>query len=170
MAQEVIFVVARDLNSGIGKNNALPWKLCSDLQHFKALTTGQIVVMGRKTAQSLCKPLPNRTNVVLSKSGFLADGFQVLPSIDAVLNTFPNRPLYIIGGATIYQAFLPKATQIVLTEVQAKVEADTWFTWQPKVNEWELTHQTKQTQNEKDDYPFIIKTFTRRAAPATAHL
>ena len=168
MLQEIVFVVARDLNGGIGKNNALPWKLRTDLQNFKAITLGHVVVMGRKTAESLDKPLVNRTNLVLSKGGFTKEGFSSYSSIEDILKAYPDQKLFVIGGAQIYKAFLPLATEMVLTELQTKVDVDTWFTWQPD-NHWQLLHQSPVIQNEKDDFPFIIKTFKKHEEPAIEH-
>ena len=169
MAREIVFVVARDLGNGIGKGNALPWRLPSDLQNFKVLTTGHVILMGRLTAESLKKPLPNRINIVLSQSGFTAEGFSVFTSVNDALATFPNEDIYVIGGAQLYKLLLPIATKIVLTEVQTSVDADTYFDWQPG-NEWEMMNKSEVTQNERDEYSFITKTYWRRGGFATERL
>ena len=165
----ITFVLARDKNGGIGYKNRLPFRLRSDLQNFKALTTGHIVVMGRHTAESLGKPLPNRTNIVISRMGFRQEGFTTYPTPEAVIAEYPSDALYIIGGAQLYSTFLPFATQVIITEVQAELEADTWFTWQPD-STWRLNHQSDLIQEEQDEYPFVIKTYSRLGASAKEHL
>ena len=117
-------------NHVIGLNNSLPWHLPADLKHFKQLTTGHIVVMGRRTFDSIGKPLPNRTNVVLSRQHNLdVPGIITAHSIQEVLDHFTNddRQIFVIGGAEIYRQTLPLCQRLYLTEIQQDFEGDTFF-------------------------------------------
>ena len=124
----VSLVVAMDENRLIGVDGGLPWKLSNDLKQFKRLTVGKIVLMGRKTWQSLGRPLPDRENWVLTRdASFRADGARVFRELDDAVREAGNRELMVIGGAEIYRQALPIANRIFLTHVHAKVKGDTWF-------------------------------------------
>lgn len=130
----VITLIAGVASDGaIGRNNELLWRLPEDLAHFKALTLGHPVVMGRKTWDSLperFRPLPGRRNIVLSRqAGLLLSGAEVLPSLDAALQACREAPrVFVIGGAQIYAAALPLAQALELTEVEAVYpDADAHF-------------------------------------------
>jgi len=117
-------------NRVIGINNTLPWHLPADLKHFKALTLGQIVVMGRRTFESIGRPLPERTNVVLTRQqNLVLPGIVTAQSIHDVLGQFANDPrsIFIIGGAQIYQDSLPLCQRLYLTEIQQPFVGDTFF-------------------------------------------
>ncbi|PQA60506.1 dihydrofolate reductase [Siphonobacter curvatus] len=145
-------VVAVAENGAIGKDNQLLWHLPDDLKQFKKLTSGHTVVMGRKTYESIGKPLPNRTNVIITRNeNYEAPGCIVVSSLEEAIRT--ESDVYIIGGAEIYQQALPLTDRIHLTEVQASVEGDTFF---PKLDsaEWhELSRETHPT-DEKHTYAF----------------
>jgi dihydrofolate reductase len=128
----VSFVVARADNGVIGRDNALPWRLPADLGHFKRLTVGKPVVMGRRTFDSIGKPLPGRQNIVLTRDpDWRADGVTVVPNLAEAIAAGGMDPrarsdeLMIIGGATIYAEALPIARRIHLTEVHATPDGDT---------------------------------------------
>jgi dihydrofolate reductase len=122
-------VVAVARNGGIGRARALPWRLPEDLAHFKAVTMGHAVVMGRTTHESIGRPLPGRRNVVVSRTVAALPGCEVARSLeDALALARAEDPMpMVIGGATLYVEALPLATHLFLTEVDRDVEADTFF-------------------------------------------
>jgi len=143
----ISIIVARSKNNIIGNNNLLPWKLPSDLKHFKSITQNSVVIMGRKTYESIGKPLPNRLNVVVSTQKNLS-----LPNNVTVCND-PNEALkasrvlclkhniqniWIIGGAAIYQQFIKRADKMVITTIDEECEGDTTFPVY-KSDFWKLT-------------------------------
>lgn len=134
MTQPVIkMIVAYANNRIIGSNNQIPWKLSNDLKRFKELTTNNVVVMGRKTFESIgSKPLPDRTNIVLTRNKELTHPdiftFQDIPTLMNFINTYMNdKIIYIIGGAEIYNQFLSLCDEILATEVHSEVTGDTFF-------------------------------------------
>ena len=127
MALNLIFARAR--NGVIGHNNTLPWHLPEDLAHFKATTLGQPVIMGRKTWESLpvkFRPLPGRMNMVVTRqTDWHCEGAHVVHSIDEALQAFPTEAQpWVIGGAELYRLAMPKATRVVVTEIDADYEGD----------------------------------------------
>lgn len=126
---ELCVVAALASNRVIGKDNTLPWRLPDDLKHFKALTLGHPIIMGRKTWDSLGRPLPGRENIVLSRSAdFRAEGGRVCHSLDDALATCGDRErVFVIGGGELYAQALARAHRLYLTEVKADVPGDSWF-------------------------------------------
>lgn len=125
-----VVVIAAVANNGvIGVRGALPWRLPDDLKRFKALTLGKPVVMGRKTFESIGKPLPGRTNVVVTRNeAFRAEGCVIAHSFDDALAAIAAAPeVCVIGGAALYAAALPRATRLELTEVDAAPDGDARF-------------------------------------------
>jgi dihydrofolate reductase len=121
-------IVALAKNRGIGLRGALPWHVPEDLKRFKALTMGHAIIMGRKTFESIGRPLPGRRNVVVSRNVTSLAGCDVVSSLDAALALVADDPLpFIIGGAQLYAEALPKVTQLFLTELEREVEADAFF-------------------------------------------
>ena len=124
-------IAALDRNRGIGHDNAMPWHLPDDFKHFKALTLGKPILMGRKTAQSLGRALPKRRNLVLTRAGRVPfEGMQAVTSLDEALDIAARDgdELCVIGGGEIYALALPHATQLHLTHVDARVDgADVFF-------------------------------------------
>ena len=140
-------VVALSNNNVIGVNNSLPWNLKTDLAHFKNYTSNKIIVMGRKTYESIGRPLPKRRNIVITRQQDLViEGCDVVQSLQQALDlarTEDHEPR-IIGGATLYQQAFPLTTRLFLTEVQQTVEGDTFFPeWNR--NEW---HEVKCNEGE----------------------
>ena len=137
----ISMIVAMARNRAIGKNGDLIWHLSADLRHFKQVTMGKTVVMGRKTYESLPgrKPLPGRRNVILSERMEQApEGFELANSVSQVLETLANEEeVMIMGGGSIYEQFLPHATRLYLTRLDKTFEADTFF---PIINfeDWQL--------------------------------
>lgn len=129
---ELVLVVARARNGVIGNAGALPWHIPADLKHFKAITVGKPVIMGRKTFDSIGKPLPGRHNIVLTRDGgWQAEGVTVVPNLAEAIAAAGLDPharadaIMVIGGAQIYAEALPSATRIELTEIDADPEGDT---------------------------------------------
>lgn len=121
-------IVAMAQNRVIGKENRLPWHFSSDLKHFKKLTLGETVLMGRKTFESIGKPLPGRENFVLSQSeGRTVQGAKSFKSIEEALKFVSTKHCYIIGGASLYQQTLSRIDGIYLTQIHADYEGDTFY-------------------------------------------
>ena len=124
----ITLVVARALNGVIGRGGALPWHIPADLKRFKALTMGTAMVMGRKTFESLPGLLPGRRHIVLTRDpAWSADGAEIARSLEEALSLAGDDPVSVIGGADIFELFLPLADRIELTEVLADVEGDTFM-------------------------------------------
>lgn len=142
----VIIIAALSKNRVIGKDNKLPWHISDELRKFKQLTTGHTVIMGRKTFESLGKPLPNRNNIVISHSLSPRPAVSVCRDLDEALqkaHSF-NRDIYIIGGAALFEQALPRADRMYISHVKKEYDGDTYF---PKFNpcDWKV--------EEVEDYP-----------------
>jgi len=157
----ISIIVATDKNNLIGKDNDLPWRIPADLAYFKKVTLGSTIVMGRKTYESIGKPLPKRRNIILSRQEFHADGCETLHSIEEVERfNVDGEELFIIGGAHIFKETLPIADFLYLTYIDEEFEGDTYF---PEVNEqdWELVSSEKGIKDEKNPYDYYFKKFKR---------
>ena len=155
-------IVAVAQNGVIGDRNALLWHISEDLKHFKALTSGHPVVMGRKTYESLGRPLPNRTNVVISRQELEIPGCRVVHSLDEALALFPgDEEVFIIGGAQIYAEALPRADRFYLTRVFHDYEGDTRF---PEWDEaqWRLVSSEAFPCGREYPWPFTFERWERR--------
>ena len=153
-------VVALSQNKVIGLQNRLPWHLPADLQHFKKLTWGKPILMGRKTFEAIGKPLPGRENLILSQDrAYQAPGCTVIHSVEQALE-HASAELMIIGGAQIYALFLPLADCIYLTEVMTEVAGDTYF---PPINpkEWQVISQEHFPADEKNAYAYCFRVLDR---------
>jgi dihydrofolate reductase len=144
------FVVAAARNGVIGQTNRMPWHLPSDLAFFKRLTMGHPVVMGRKTYESIGKPLPGRKNIVITRDpAFQAPGCVIVDSLDAAYRAAGDvDEVFVIGGAQVYEAAMPTVDRIYLTEVEAEIEGDTWF---PRFDrsQWAETEISRQGLDER---------------------
>jgi dihydrofolate reductase len=157
-------VVAASENDVIGRANRLPWHLPSDLKHFKALTTGKHVLMGRKTYQSIGKPLPNRINLVMSCGAiFKPDGCTAIGSVQAARDLAGALPLMIIGGAEIYRLCLPDAERIHLTLVHTEIADGDAFFPQWRSPEWLEMDRTRYAADDRNPLAFSFITLERRA-------
>lgn len=158
----IIVAVAQE--NAIGKNNDLLCYMPADLKHFKELTSGHTIVMGRRTFESLPKgALPNRTNVVLTRTeGATFAGCQVYHSLEEALPHFESEEeVFIIGGAVLYTEALPKADRLYLTYIHHHFEdADTFFP-QIEADEWEIVAREDHDADEKNPYPFSFVTLDR---------
>ncbi|MEX8546159.1 MAG: dihydrofolate reductase [Mucilaginibacter sp.] len=158
----ISLVVAVAANNAIGKNNQLLWHLPADLKHFKQITTGHTVFMGRKTYESIGKPLPNRRNIVISRNIKEIKGCEVAPSLEeALLLAGKNEEVMVIGGATIYNLALPLANCIYLTKIHHEFEADTFF---PEIdpNQWRESSREDFSPDEKNLLAYSFITLNRR--------
>lgn len=159
----ISIIVAIAHNNVIGASNSLIWHISEDLRRFKAITTGHPVIMGRKTYESIGRPLPNRTNVVITRQAdFAVEGCTVVHSLQEAIALFPeNEELFIIGGGQIYAEALPLAKRIYLTEVDADYEGDTNFPQWDR-SEWNLIEEETFLRGEKFDKPFAFLTYEKR--------
>ncbi|WP_209330277.1 dihydrofolate reductase [Lunatimonas salinarum] len=144
---KVSIIVAKAENNAIGKANGLPWHLPSDLKHFKETTRGHHVIMGRKTFESLDKPLPGRTHYVVTRNQHfnVPEGHAVFHSLESALEAARAKELrtvFILGGAEIYRQALPYTDELIITEVHANPDADTFFP-EFNLNDWEETERKK---------------------------
>lgn len=155
-------IVAVAANGVIGDNNSLLWHISEDLRNFKRITSGHPVVMGRKTFESLGRPLPNRTNVVVSRTVTEIEGCRVAASLDEAIAMFPeDEEVFIIGGAQIYAQALDAADKIYLTRVEHDYEGDTSFPeWD--ATRWRLTSREAFPRGEKYPYPFAFEEYERK--------
>ncbi|WP_442593197.1 dihydrofolate reductase [Parapusillimonas sp. JC17] len=154
-------VVAYSANRVIGRDNALPWRLPSDLAHFKRVTMGKPIVMGRNTWHSLGRPLPGRPNLVLSRDpGFTAEGATVHPDLASAIRACGDvEAICIIGGEQVFKAALGIADEIIATEVHAQVEGDTFFPDLP--SGW--AEAERSVQPEENGLTFDFVTYRRNA-------
>ena len=164
----ISLVVAMARNRVIGRDNALPWRLPADLAYFKRVTMGHPIVMGRRTYESIGKPLPGRKNIVVSRNpDFRAPGCIVVASLDAAWKAAGDADeVCVIGGTTLFEETLPVADRIHLTEVEAEVAGDTYF---PEFDrgDWKENEVERHAADERHGYPFRIVELERRGkAPA----
>ncbi len=152
-----------DRNRLIGNNNQLPWHLPADFAHFKSVTMGKPVIMGRKTYESIGKPLPGRTNIVLTRDpGMTFEGVSCASSIEQALALVADaEEVMIIGGSTIYEMLLPQANRLYLTYVDAEFEGDAWF---PEFdnNQWSEIESVLRNADEKNAYDCRFVTLEKK--------
>lgn len=150
-------------NRVIGRDNALPWRLPSDMKHFKELTIGHTVIMGRKTYDSMGQPLVERRNVVISRDPGLAyDGAEVVSSLDDALGLAAGEDeVFVAGGAEIYRLALPRADRIYLTVVHTAVEGDTHFP-EFDMEEWQLAEDVRHESHARHQYAFSFRLYHHR--------
>ena len=150
----------------IGLDNQMPWHLPADLAHFKRVTLGKPVLMGRKTFESIGRPLPGRRNLVISRNpGFKAPGIEVFSSIDEVLATLSEAEapdeLMVIGGGHLYGQLLPRADSLYLTRIDLAVAGDTRFPAFEE-DEWHCVERDPHEPDEKNPHPYCFETWQRR--------
>ena len=161
---KISIIVAAAENGVIGKDNQLLWKLSSDLKRFKNITTDHYILLGRKTFESIGKPLPNRTHIIITrqKDYEVPEGCLVASSLQKAIALCPeNEEVFIIGGGEIYKQSIEIADKIDLTRVHTTIEADTFF---PKIDtdKWELVFEEFHSKDEKHDYDFTFLTYVKR--------
>lgn len=158
----ITIIVAVAANGVIGDKNALLWHIREDMVRFRTITSGHPVIMGRKTYESIGRPLPKRTNVVITRSDLQIEGCRVVHSLDEAFEMFePSEEVFVIGGAQIYEQALPKADRILLTIVHRPYDGDTSF---PTIDpaEWEECSRERFERGEEFDAPFSFVEFRRR--------
>jgi dihydrofolate reductase len=164
MRVSIIAAVAE--NGVIGRDGKLPWRVSADLRQFKKLTMDHTIIMGRRTWESIARPLPGRRMIVVSRqSGYQsnADGIEVAANLDDALDraaAHGKEEVFIIGGAELYKAALPRADRLYLTRVEAHVAGDTYF---PPVDwsEWRLMESHEHAADDKNDYDFTFNIYER---------
>ena len=156
-------IVAIDQKGVIGMDDAIPWRISSDMKHFKSITMGKPIIMGRKTHESIGRALPGRENIVISREeNYSADGCTVLHSLEeALVHCSTAAEVVIIGGRNIYRQTLDKADRIYLTQVHADVMGDVYF---PvfDMTEWTEVERVDFQPDSKNEYPFSFLLLERK--------
>lgn len=158
-------VVAMASNGIIGRNGDLPWRLSADLKHFKAITMGKAIIMGRLTHESIGRPLPGRQNIVLTRDRhYKAEGCSLIHDLKSLEILFAREEAMIIGGAQIYADTLPLANKLFITEVHADVSGDVSF---PAFNraQWQETSRESYSADDKNDHDYSFVTLKRVQTP-----
>lgn len=156
--QRISVISALAKNRVIGINNSLPWRLPEDLKYFKALTLGHHILMGRKTYESIGKPLPGRTTVIITRGNYSApEGVKIAHSIpEAIEISADDHEIFFVGGAELYAQVLPLADRLYLTEIQAEVQGDAWFPDYDK-SRWRETGRERRHDDKSGlEYHFVI--------------
>ena len=158
----ISIIVAASANNVIGRQGDLPWRLSDDLKRFKAITMGKPIVMGRKTWESIGRPLPGRQNIVITRQrGFAAEGCDVVTSLDeAIAEAGDAEEIVVIGGSQIYALALPLAQRLYLTRVHADVEGDATF---PAVDatRWYLIADEAREADDRNEYDFSFRVYEK---------
>lgn len=164
----ISLIVARTLNNVIGNNNAMPWHLPVDLAWFRQQTVGKPVIMGRKTYESIGRLLPNRPNIILSRSGFAVEGAYSAENVEQAVRLAQklansegetDNEIMIIGGGHLFEQMLPLADKVYLTEIQAKIDGDTFFMFDR--SQWQLVSEQWSEIDEKNPYRCHFQILTR---------
>lgn len=160
----ISIIVAASENNVIGNRGELPWRLSDDLQRFKATTMGKPIVMGRKTWESIGRPLPGRQNIVITRTaGYEAPGCVVVESPDKAVVAAGDAPeIMIIGGSQVYELFLPRADRLYLTRVHAEVDGDAFFS-NDEDSTWSLVDDERHTADENNEFDFSFQLYERDA-------
>ncbi|WP_368193884.1 type 3 dihydrofolate reductase [Aeromonas sp. s8] len=162
---KISMIAAMAYDRVIGKDNQMPWHLPADLAHFKRVTLGKPVLMGRKTFESIGRPLPGRRNLVISRNpDYQAEGIEVVGSVEAALALLAGSPveeLMVIGGGHLYAEMLPSADCLYLTRIDLAVEGDTRF---PAFDDgqWQRIECESHPADEKNPHPYSFETWQRR--------
>lgn len=163
MGVEIVLIAAVARNGVIGRDNALPWRLKADLAHFKAHTSGYPIVMGRKTWESLGRPLPNRRNIVVTRNpGYAATGAEVFASPGAAIAAAAEAgKVFVIGGAELYRQLIAHADRLLITEVWADIGGDAHF---PDIDlqQFEETRRESHDADADNQYSFDFVEYQRR--------
>lgn len=158
----ISIIVAASTNNIIGAQGELPWRLSDDLKHFKAVTMGKPIVMGRKTWESIGRALPGRQNIVVTRqAGYKADGCDVVASVEGAISVAGDaEEIMVIGGSQIYDLALPIAHRLYLTRVHAHVDGDAYF---PPVDEaeWKLVSDESHTADDRNEFDFSFRVYER---------
>ena len=162
MTQPAIsMIVARSRNHVIGRDNQMPWKISADLQFFKRVTMGHPVIMGRKTWESIGRPLPGRRNIIVSRNAaYEANGGELVRSLDEALNRLSEFPrVFVIGGEQLFMQAFPKADRLYITEIDMDVEGGDTFFEIPNEADWK---ELERTPGSEGDITFSFITLERK--------
>ncbi|MEO8382435.1 MAG: dihydrofolate reductase [Acidobacteriota bacterium] len=158
-------IAALSSNNVIGRGDAIPWRQSTDLKRLKAMTMGHHVIMGRKTFETLPRPLPGRTNVVITRrEGYAPEGVTVVHSLEEAIQVAARAgesEAFIAGGAEIYGQSMHRADRMHLTRVHVDVEGDAFFPEFDDVSEWRLVDSEHFEADEKNEYPYSFLTYER---------
>jgi dihydrofolate reductase len=158
---KISIIVAASNNWAIGIDDKLPWHLADDLRNFKQTTLNKPIIMGRKTFESIGKPLPQRQNIVISKTTTKIAGCQVFSDpLKAVTALTAEKEIMVIGGGAIYETMLPATQRIYLTKVRCIIKGDTFFP-ELDMNEWKIISRQQFQKNSNNDHPFEIMVLDR---------
>lgn len=162
---KISLIAAMSENRVIGRDGQLPWHMPADLAHFKRLTMGHHVIMGRRTFESMGKALPGRTNIVITRQqGWRADGVMVAHTLDeAVEASRQEDEVFVLGGAEIFRLAMPRARRIYLTLIHARIEGDTFF---PEIDErlWKLVSDERHEADQRNAHAYSFQRYERFAA------
>jgi dihydrofolate reductase len=164
----ISLIVAMGENGVIGGSGHIPWHLPADFEHFKDLTMGHPIVMGRKTSESIGKPLPGRTNIVITRdANYRREGIVAVASLEAAVlaaaSALGGDEMFVIGGAEIYKLFLPQAEKLYITKVDGDFKGDVFFPeWEE--GKWRLVSSEKQKKDEKNAFDFAYLVYERKSA------
>lgn len=163
---KLCIVVAASTNDVIGSDGSLPWRLPEDLKHFKQITMGKAIVMGRKTYESIGHALPGRRNVIMSRQpGYSADNCEIVSSAEEALELLQNEgEVMIIGGGSLYRQFLPQTGRIYLTRVDAEIEGDTYFP-ALDMDQWRVVQRESFPVTDDRERSFAIAELRRKLPP-----
>jgi dihydrofolate reductase len=161
-APVITLVVAVADNGVIGRDNALPWHLPEDLKRFKRITMGKPIVMGRRTFESIGKPLPGRHNIVVTRDpNYHREGVTVVHGVEAALQAAADAPeIMVIGGAELFRLFLPRASRVHLTRVHADVAGD--VRWPGLDSQWEVLESERHEANERHAHAMTFEVWEKR--------
>lgn len=154
-------IAAMSNNRVIGKNNTLPWHLPADLKHFKNMTLGKPIIMGRRTFESIGKPLPGRQNIIMTRDkNYHATGCTIIHSFEQIKSSTDAPEIMVIGGAELYTQLLSQAQRLYLTFIHADFEGDRYFPeWQ--TNQWQEISREDHLKDEQNNYDYTFVTFEK---------
>jgi dihydrofolate reductase len=148
----VSLIVALDRNRVIGLNNEIPWRLPADLKHFRKMTMGKPIIMGRRTYESIGRPLTGRHNIIVTRNrGYQAEGCTIVHSVEEALTISNGGEVMVIGGAQLYEQFLPIAKRLFMTLLETEFEGDSYF---PEVSGREWVEISRETYGPDDKNPY----------------
>ena len=160
---KIAIIVAMDKHGVIGRDNDLPWRLSADLKYFRRVTMSKPIIMGRNTHESIGRPLPGRTNIVLTRQDdYQAEGCVVVKDIPQALAACADaEQAMVMGGASLYQQFLPITDELYLTRVEAEVAGDTWFPeWHAA--QWQCLSREAHPADDSNEYAYCFEHYRRR--------
>ncbi len=158
----ISIIVAKSRNNVIGVHNQLPWHMPADLKYFKKVTTGHTVIMGRKTYESVGKPLPNRTNIVITRQqDFHADGVTIEASLEQALKQVTADEVFILGGGEVFGQAMNMADKLYVTDIDITLDGEVYF---PEIDtcQWTLSSEETHQKDEKNPYDYSFKVYVRK--------